>query len=190
MQCVTALIGAYAVLPSRGARTAAVSAAAPPATLPDIVARRKMPGSVSIGMTPVINGAFRPAGMLLHHEHRLPVAVSCSEQLMRLKTRSGRRDGMCLAGVSESVRFTQTHKEAEMAQHPALAQNHRHSHEPRADEIARTLAGAEYPLGKERLLSLAEKNGADGEVVEMLNRMTNRNFDTESAVIREETRAE
>lgn len=45
----------------------------------------------------------------------------------------------------------------------------RHSHEPRTDEIARALAGAEYPIGKERLLTLTEKNGADGEVMETFN---------------------
>jgi hypothetical protein len=56
-----------------------------------------------------------------------------------------------------------------MAQHPALPPESRHSHEPRRDEIARALAGAEYPIGKERLLTLTEKNGADGEVMETFN---------------------
>jgi hypothetical protein len=77
-----------------------------------------------------------------------------------------------------------------MSQHPAHAQNHRHPDEPRPDEIARALAGAEYPLSKERLLKLAEKNGADGEVMAVLGRMTERNFDSDAAVIREATRVE
>jgi hypothetical protein len=77
-----------------------------------------------------------------------------------------------------------------MAQHPAHAQNHRHPDEPRPEEIARVLKGAEYPMGKERLLALAKSNGADGEVMAVLNKMADRNFDSPAAVIREASRVE
>lgn len=77
-----------------------------------------------------------------------------------------------------------------MAQHPAHAQNHRHPDEPRPDEIERALKGAAYPLGKEKLLALAKSNGADGEVMAVLNRMSERNFDSADAVLREATRVE
>lgn len=124
MQCVTALIGAYAVLQSRGARTAAVSAAAPPATLPDIVPRRKMPSSVSIGMTPVINGAFRPAGNA--PSSRTPFA-GCGFMLRAIDApkKCVPVDAMACA-LRESARASDSRRhttKAEMAQHPALAQN-------------------------------------------------------------------
>lgn len=67
-----------------------------------------------------------------------------------------------------------------MAQRPAHAQNHRHPDEPRAEDIARALKGADYPLGKEALVTLAKKNGADGEVMAVLERMTARHFDSET----------
>lgn len=77
-----------------------------------------------------------------------------------------------------------------MAQHPGHAQNHRHPDEPRPEEIARVLKGAQYPMGKEKLITLAKSNQADGEVMAVLDRVTDRNFDSEAAVIREATRAE
>ncbi|SAK52330.1 hypothetical protein AWB78_01208 [Caballeronia calidae] len=77
-----------------------------------------------------------------------------------------------------------------MAQHPAHSQNHRHPDEPRLEEISRALKGADYPMGKEKLLALAKSNGADGEVMAVLNKMSDRNFDSADAVLREATRAE
>ena len=77
-----------------------------------------------------------------------------------------------------------------MAQHPAHSQNHRHPDEPRLEEIARVLKGADYPMGKEKLLTLAKSNGADGEVMAVLNKMSDRNFDSADAVLREATRVE
>jgi hypothetical protein len=77
-----------------------------------------------------------------------------------------------------------------MAQHPARSQNHRHPDEPRAEEIADAIKGAHYPARKDQLIALAKHNGADGEVLAVLNRMTDRNFDSAAAVIREATGAE
>ncbi|SAK90156.1 hypothetical protein AWB77_04954 [Caballeronia fortuita] len=77
-----------------------------------------------------------------------------------------------------------------MSQHPAHSQNHRHPDEPRPEEIARALNGADYPMGKEKLIALAKSNGADGEVMAVLNKMTDRNFDSADAVLREATRVE
>ena len=77
-----------------------------------------------------------------------------------------------------------------MSQHPAQAQNHRHPDEPSPNEIALALKGAEYPIGKQKLIALAKRNGANGEVMAVLNRIADRNFDSDAAVIREATRAE
>jgi hypothetical protein len=75
-----------------------------------------------------------------------------------------------------------------MAQHPAHSQNHRHPDEPPPEEIARALKGADYPMGKEKLMALAKSNGADGEVMAVLDKMTNHNFDSADAVMREAMR--
>ena len=77
-----------------------------------------------------------------------------------------------------------------MAQHPAHSQNHRHPDEPRLEEIERALKGADFPMGKEKLIALAKGNGADGEVMAVLHKMTDHNFDSTAAVLREATRAE
>ncbi|MEC5406400.1 DUF2795 domain-containing protein [Paraburkholderia sp. MPAMCS5] len=71
-----------------------------------------------------------------------------------------------------------------MAQHPAHAQNHRHPDEPRPEEITRALEGAEFPTTRDKLVELAARNGADGEVLAVLKRMGDRNFDSVAAVVR------
>jgi hypothetical protein len=81
-------------------------------------------------------------------------------------------------------------KGVDMAQHPAHAQNHRHPDEPRPDEVERALKGAEYPSRKEALLRVAQRNGADGEVLAILQKMTDHHFDSTAAVLREVTRVE
>ena len=45
-------------------------------------------------------------------------------------------------------------------------------------------------MGKEKVIALAKSNGADGEVLAVFNKMTDRNFDSPAAVIREATRSE
>ncbi|CAH2799924.1 MAG: hypothetical protein CPDRYMAC_5092 [uncultured Paraburkholderia sp.] len=81
-------------------------------------------------------------------------------------------------------------KEVVMSQHPAHAQNHRHPDEARTQDIVRALKGAQYPASKEQLIALAKHNGADGEVMAVLQRMNEHNFDSDSAVVREATRVE
>ncbi|MDR5739723.1 MULTISPECIES: DUF2795 domain-containing protein [unclassified Caballeronia] len=77
-----------------------------------------------------------------------------------------------------------------MSQHPAQSQDQRHEDEPRMDEIAQALKGAEYPLGKEKLIALAQRNGANGEVIALLHKMRDHKYDSDAAVLREASRAE
>ncbi|QSN63684.1 MULTISPECIES: DUF2795 domain-containing protein [unclassified Caballeronia] len=77
-----------------------------------------------------------------------------------------------------------------MSQHPAQSQDQRHLDEPGPDAIARALKGAEYPMHKEKLMALAKSNGADGEVLAVLRKIADRNYDSDSAVLREAARAE
>ena len=77
-----------------------------------------------------------------------------------------------------------------MAQHPAKAQNHRHFDEPGSQEIVRAIEGAEYPVSKEKLVDLAKRNGADGEIIAVLDHLTIQSYDSEAAVIRNSMRFE
>lgn len=77
-----------------------------------------------------------------------------------------------------------------MAQHPAHAQNHRHPDEPRPAEVERALKGVEYPSRKDALVRAAKQNGADGEVLAVLEKMKDRHFDSTAAVLREITHVE
>ena len=45
-------------------------------------------------------------------------------------------------------------------------------------------------MDKKKLMALAKSNNADGEVIAVLNKMTDRNFDSADAVLREAARAE
>jgi len=83
-----------------------------------------------------------------------------------------------------------TGKEMNMAQHPARSQNHRHPDEPRMEEIERALEGAEFPTTRDKLVELAQRNGADGEVLAVLKRMGDRSFDSVSSVVREASNVE
>lgn len=77
-----------------------------------------------------------------------------------------------------------------MSQHPAHSQDQRHEDEPRMEEVARALKGAEYPMGKEKLMALAERNGANGEILALLRKMRDHKYDSDAAVLREASRAE
>ncbi|SAL40830.1 hypothetical protein AWB64_04333 [Caballeronia sordidicola] len=77
-----------------------------------------------------------------------------------------------------------------MAQHPAHAQNHRHPDEPRPDDVERALKGVEFPANKEHVLRVAKQNGADGEVIAILEKINDHHFDSTAAILREVTRTE
>ena len=77
-----------------------------------------------------------------------------------------------------------------MAQHPAQAQNLRHFDEARPEDVERALEGVEYPANREHLLRAAKQNNADGEVIAILQKMSDHHFDSISAVLREVSRAE
>jgi hypothetical protein len=80
--------------------------------------------------------------------------------------------------------------EADMSQHPAHSQNHRHPDEPTLGEIESAIKGVDYPLTKEKLVSLARNNGANEGVLAILEKMNSHYFDSSDAVLREASRAE
>ena len=51
-------------------------------------------------------------------------------------------------------------------------------------EVQKALKGADYPASREDLVSLAESNGADGEVVDALRGMDGDSFDSPANVMK------
>lgn len=77
-----------------------------------------------------------------------------------------------------------------MAQHPAHAQDYRHPDEPRPDQVIAALDGLTFPARKHQIVETAQRNGADGEVRAVIDKFTDRHFDSLSAIQKELARVE
>lgn len=73
-------------------------------------------------------------------------------------------------------------KEAYMAQHPAHSQDHRHPGQPSPVAVQKALAGIDYPTTRERLSETARAHHADREIVELLDRLPDKHYDSPAAV--------
>jgi hypothetical protein len=69
-----------------------------------------------------------------------------------------------------------------MAQHPAHSQDHRHSGQPSPVAIQKALAGVDYPTTRERLAETARTHHADQEIIELIDRLPDRDYDSPAAV--------
>jgi hypothetical protein len=77
-----------------------------------------------------------------------------------------------------------------MAQHPAHSQDHRHAGQPSPAEVQNALGGIDYPTSREKMVRAAPQHGASQEIVELIGRLPERNYDSPAAVYREVTRIE
>ena len=69
-----------------------------------------------------------------------------------------------------------------MAQHPAHSQDHRHPGQPSPIAIQKALSGIDYPTTRERLAETARAHHADREIVELLDRLPDKNYDSPASV--------
>lgn len=69
-----------------------------------------------------------------------------------------------------------------MAQHPAHSQDHRHPGQPSPVEVQKALAGIDYPTTRERLAQTARAHHAQHDIVELLDRLPDKNYDSPAAV--------
>lgn len=74
------------------------------------------------------------------------------------------------------------HKEAYMAQHPAHSQHQRHSGQPSPVEIQKALAGVDYPTTRAHLAEVARSHHADREIVELIDNLPDKDYDSPAAV--------
>lgn len=72
-----------------------------------------------------------------------------------------------------------------MAQHPAHAQDHRHPGQPNPIAVQKALGGADYPTTREKLVETARGNGADRDIVDLIGRLPDHNYDSPAAVSKE-----
>jgi hypothetical protein len=73
-------------------------------------------------------------------------------------------------------------KEAYMAQHPAHSQDHRHPGQPSPVAVQKALAGVDYPTTREHLAETARAHHADREIVDLLGKLPDKNYDSPAAV--------
>lgn len=69
-----------------------------------------------------------------------------------------------------------------MAQHPARSPDHRHPGHPSPVAVQKALAGVDYPATREQLAQTARVHRADSEIVELLDRLPDRDYDSPAAV--------
>jgi hypothetical protein len=69
-----------------------------------------------------------------------------------------------------------------MAQHQAHSQHGRHSGQPSPVAIQKALAGVDYPATRDRLAETARAHHADQEIVELIDRLPDRDYESPAAV--------
>lgn len=69
-----------------------------------------------------------------------------------------------------------------MAQHPAHSQHHQRSGQSSPVAVQKALAGVDYPTTRERLVETARSHHADPEIMELIDRLPDRNYDSPAAV--------
>lgn len=69
-----------------------------------------------------------------------------------------------------------------MAQHQAHSQDHRHPAQPSPVAVQKALAGVDYPTTREHLAETARAHHADREIVELIDRLPDKNYDSPAAV--------
>jgi len=75
-----------------------------------------------------------------------------------------------------------------MSQHPAHSQDQRHPGQPNPIDIQKALAGASYPTTREKLVERARQNRANTDIVDLIDKLPDHNYDSPSAVSKEISR--
>jgi hypothetical protein len=75
-----------------------------------------------------------------------------------------------------------------MSQHPAHSQDHRHPGQPNPGDVEKALSGVNYPTTREKLVEQARKNHANTDIIDLVDRLPDHNFDSPAAVEKEISR--
>lgn len=71
-----------------------------------------------------------------------------------------------------------------MSQHPAQSQDQRHPGQPNPADIEKAIDGIAYPTTREKLVEKAKHNHANTDIVDIIARLPDRNYDSADAVAR------
>jgi Protein of unknown function (DUF2795) len=69
-----------------------------------------------------------------------------------------------------------------MVQHQAKSRDQRHSRHPSPVAIQKALAGVDYPTTRERLAETARAHHADQQIIELIDRLPDKDFASPAAV--------
>jgi hypothetical protein len=72
-----------------------------------------------------------------------------------------------------------------VSQHPAHAQDHRHPGQPNPIDIQKALSGVQYPTTREKLVEQTRRNHANTDIVDIVSRLPDRDYDSPAAVAKE-----
>ncbi|CAM2196526.1 DUF2795 domain-containing protein [Paraburkholderia kururiensis] len=72
-----------------------------------------------------------------------------------------------------------------MSQHPAQSQDHRHPGRPSPIAVQKALGGIDYPTTREKLVETARHHGAGQDVMDLISRLPDRNYDSPASVSKE-----
>ncbi len=72
-----------------------------------------------------------------------------------------------------------------MAQHPAHSPDLRHPGRPSPIEVQKALGGADYPTTRDQLVDTARSNRASEDVVGLIGRLPDHDYDSPAAVSKE-----
>ncbi|ALP68147.1 DUF2795 domain-containing protein [Paraburkholderia caribensis] len=75
-----------------------------------------------------------------------------------------------------------------MSQHPAHSQDQRHPGQPSPIDVQKALAGVDYPATREKLVERARQNRANTDIVDLIDKLPDHNYDSPSAVSKEISR--
>ena len=69
-----------------------------------------------------------------------------------------------------------------MSQHPAHSQDQRHPGQPNPIDIQKALAGIAYPTTREKLVERARQNHANTDIVDLIDKLPDHNYDSPASV--------
>ena len=69
-----------------------------------------------------------------------------------------------------------------MSQHPAHSQDQRHPGQPNPIDIQKALAGIDYPTTREKLVERARQNHANTDIVDLIDKLPDHNYDSPASV--------
>ncbi|ABE37139.1 DUF2795 domain-containing protein [Paraburkholderia xenovorans] len=83
-----------------------------------------------------------------------------------------------------------TQEKTHMSQHPAHSQDQRHPGQPNPADIQKALAGIDYPTTREKLAAKARQNHANTDIVDLIERLPDHNYDSPAAVSKQISRTQ